>query len=163
MVNLMCWLVASVKSRGMKWWEKHSDPWRYAEPKSHREMYCVYFTSLLTWGNAGLSVPYLSPDVSLLFAAFVSPASSGRLNFLKGKWSQKHLKFALSKQHCKGNGSDEKAMSRRVGWELVVDISSFQSVHLQTVFAAGQMIGWYDPKVTRITHAAFGVVLGEDK
>ena len=25
------------------------------------------------------------------------------------------------------------------------------------------MIGWYDPKVTRITHAAFGVVLGEDK
>ncbi|KAJ7401542.1 Arginine--tRNA ligase, cytoplasmic [Pitangus sulphuratus] len=31
------------------------------------------------------------------------------------------------------------------------------------VFAAGQMIGWYDPKVTRVAHAAFGVVLGEDK
>lgn len=46
--------------------------------------------------------------------------------------------------------------------QLLVFIS-LQSVHFQTVFAAGQMIGWYDPKVTRVAHAAFGVVLGEDK
>lgn len=25
------------------------------------------------------------------------------------------------------------------------------------------MIGWYDPAVTRVSHAGFGVVLGEDK
>ncbi|XP_062391978.1 arginine--tRNA ligase, cytoplasmic [Sardina pilchardus] len=38
-----------------------------------------------------------------------------------------------------------------------------QGVHFQVVFAAAQMIGWYDPKVTRVDHAPFGVVLGEDK
>lgn len=31
------------------------------------------------------------------------------------------------------------------------------------VFAVAQMIGWYDPQVTRVVHAGFGVVLGEDK
>ncbi|MEE6478820.1 hypothetical protein FKM82_012021, partial [Ascaphus truei] len=36
-------------------------------------------------------------------------------------------------------------------------------VHLQNVFAAARMIGWYDPEVTRVEHAGFGVVLGEDK
>lgn len=38
-----------------------------------------------------------------------------------------------------------------------------QSTHFQVVFAAVQLIGWYDPKVTRVEHAGFGVVLGEDK
>lgn len=38
-----------------------------------------------------------------------------------------------------------------------------QSTHFQVVFAAAQLIGWYDPKVTRVEHAGFGVVLGEDK
>lgn len=38
-----------------------------------------------------------------------------------------------------------------------------QAVHFQVVFAAAQLIGWYDPKVTRVEHAGFGVVLGEDK
>lgn len=31
------------------------------------------------------------------------------------------------------------------------------------MFAAAKMIGWYDPQVTRVEHAGFGVVLGEDK
>lgn len=39
----------------------------------------------------------------------------------------------------------------------------WQAGHFQIVFAAGQKIGWYDPKVTRVEHAGFGVVLGEDK
>lgn len=38
-----------------------------------------------------------------------------------------------------------------------------QATHFQVVFAAAQMIGWYDPQVTRVEHAGFGVVLGEDK
>ncbi|OXB77433.1 UNVERIFIED_CONTAM: hypothetical protein H355_012140 [Colinus virginianus] len=63
--------------------------------------------------------------------------------------------------------SDLAALRHRLleekGDILIYVVDSGQSVHLQTVFAAGQMIGWYDPKVTRITHAAFGVVLGEDK
>lgn len=41
--------------------------------------------------------------------------------------------------------------------------SSQQGTHFQVVFAAAQMIGWYDPNVTRVEHAGFGVVLGEDK
>uniref|UniRef100_A0A8B9CPX3 Arginine--tRNA ligase, cytoplasmic n=1 Tax=Anser brachyrhynchus TaxID=132585 RepID=A0A8B9CPX3_9AVES len=62
--------------------------------------------------------------------------------------------------------SDLAALRHRLCEEkadiLIYVVDSGQSVHLQTVFAAGQMIGWYDPKVTRVTHAAFGVVLGED-
>ena len=38
-----------------------------------------------------------------------------------------------------------------------------QSTHFQLVFAAARMLGWYDPLVTRVEHAGFGVVLGEDK
>lgn len=38
-----------------------------------------------------------------------------------------------------------------------------QSTHFQLVFAAAQLIGWYNPQVTRVEHAGFGVVLGEDK
>lgn len=63
--------------------------------------------------------------------------------------------------------SDLAALKHRLCEEkgdiLIYVVDSGQSVHFQTVFAAGQMIGWYDPKVTRVAHAAFGVVLGEDK
>nr|XP_056718380.1 arginine--tRNA ligase, cytoplasmic [Euleptes europaea] len=63
--------------------------------------------------------------------------------------------------------SDLAALKQRVFEEkadiIIYVVDSGQAVHLQTVFAASQMIGWYDPKVTRVTHAGFGVVLGEDK
>ncbi|NXS19699.1 SYRC protein, partial [Mystacornis crossleyi] len=63
--------------------------------------------------------------------------------------------------------SDLAALKHRLCEEkgdiLIYVVDSGQSVHFQTVFSAGQMIGWYDPKVTRVAHAAFGVVLGEDK
>ncbi|KAK7143900.1 hypothetical protein R3I93_014914 [Phoxinus phoxinus] len=52
---------------------------------------------------------------------------------------------------------DEKA-------DIIIYVTdSGQAMHFQVVFAAAQMIGWYDPKVTRVEHAGFGVVLGEDK
>ncbi|XP_065143398.1 arginine--tRNA ligase, cytoplasmic [Paramisgurnus dabryanus] len=52
---------------------------------------------------------------------------------------------------------DEKA-------DIIIYVTdSGQSTHFQVFFAAAQMIGWYDPKVTRVEHAGFGVVLGEDK
>ncbi|KAJ8266849.1 hypothetical protein GJAV_G00135380 [Gymnothorax javanicus] len=52
---------------------------------------------------------------------------------------------------------DEKA-------DIIIYVTdSGQATHFQVIFAAGQMIGWYDPKVTRVEHAGFGVVLGEDK
>uniref|UniRef100_A0A673J417 Arginine--tRNA ligase, cytoplasmic n=1 Tax=Sinocyclocheilus rhinocerous TaxID=307959 RepID=A0A673J417_9TELE len=52
---------------------------------------------------------------------------------------------------------DEKA-------DIIIYVTdSGQAVHFQVVFAAAQLIGWYDPKVTRVEHAGFGVVLGEDK
>ncbi|XP_015262793.1 PREDICTED: arginine--tRNA ligase, cytoplasmic [Gekko japonicus] len=63
--------------------------------------------------------------------------------------------------------SDLAALKQRLFEEkadiIIYVVDSGQAVHLQTVFAAAQMIGWYDPNVTRVTHAAFGVVLGEDK
>lgn len=52
---------------------------------------------------------------------------------------------------------DEKA-------DIIIYVTdSGQGTHFQVVFAAAQHIGWYDPKVTRVEHAGFGVVLGEDK
>ncbi|KAI5774563.1 RARS1 [Gulo gulo luscus] len=63
--------------------------------------------------------------------------------------------------------SDLAALKQRLLEEkadmVIYVVDSGQSVHFQTVFGAAQMAGWYDPKVTRVSHAGFGVVLGEDK
>ncbi|KAM9694140.1 arginine--tRNA ligase, cytoplasmic [Trichechus inunguis] len=63
--------------------------------------------------------------------------------------------------------SDLAAIKQRLFEEkadmIIYVVDSGQSMHLQAIFAAAQMIGWYDPKVTRVSHAGFGVVLGEDK
>uniref|UniRef100_A0A8D0B9I0 Arginine--tRNA ligase, cytoplasmic n=1 Tax=Salvator merianae TaxID=96440 RepID=A0A8D0B9I0_SALMN len=63
--------------------------------------------------------------------------------------------------------SDLAALKQRILEEkadlVLYVVDNGQSVHLQTMIAAGQMIGWYDPKVTKATHIGFGVVLGEDK
>ncbi|XP_042526159.1 arginine--tRNA ligase, cytoplasmic isoform X1 [Dipodomys spectabilis] len=63
--------------------------------------------------------------------------------------------------------SDLAAIKQRLLEEkadmIIYVVDSGQAVHFQTVFAAAQMMGWYDPQVTRVTHAGFGVVLGEDK
>lgn len=63
--------------------------------------------------------------------------------------------------------SDLAALHHRLFTEkadiIIYVTDSGQGVHFQVVFACAQMIGWYDPKVTRVEHAGFGVVLGEDK
>uniref|UniRef100_A0A1A8L110 Arginine--tRNA ligase, cytoplasmic n=2 Tax=Nothobranchius pienaari TaxID=704102 RepID=A0A1A8L110_9TELE len=63
--------------------------------------------------------------------------------------------------------SDLAAVHQRLFEEnadiIIYVTDSGQGPHFQLVFAAAQMIGWYDPKVTRVEHAGFGVVLGEDK
>uniref|UniRef100_A0A665TM61 Arginine--tRNA ligase, cytoplasmic n=1 Tax=Echeneis naucrates TaxID=173247 RepID=A0A665TM61_ECHNA len=63
--------------------------------------------------------------------------------------------------------SDLAAIRQRLFEEkadiIIYVTDSGQATHFQVVFAAAQMIGWYDPQVTRVEHAGFGVVLGEDK
>ncbi|KAM3869538.1 arginine--tRNA ligase, cytoplasmic [Diretmus argenteus] len=63
--------------------------------------------------------------------------------------------------------SDLAALRQRIFDEnadiIIYVTDSGQGTHFQLVFAAAQMIGWYDPQVTRVEHAGFGVVLGEDK
>nr|XP_033783190.1 arginine--tRNA ligase, cytoplasmic isoform X1 [Geotrypetes seraphini]XP_033783191.1 arginine--tRNA ligase, cytoplasmic isoform X1 [Geotrypetes seraphini] len=63
--------------------------------------------------------------------------------------------------------SDLAAVRQRLfdekGDIIIYVVDSGQSVHFHTVFAAARMAGWYDPAVTRVEHAGFGVVLGEDK
>uniref|UniRef100_A0A4W6G6J7 Arginine--tRNA ligase, cytoplasmic n=1 Tax=Lates calcarifer TaxID=8187 RepID=A0A4W6G6J7_LATCA len=63
--------------------------------------------------------------------------------------------------------SDLAAIRQRIFDEkadvIIYVTDSGQGTHFQVVFAAAQMIGWYDPQVTRVEHAGFGVVLGEDK
>uniref|UniRef100_A0A3Q2YS49 Arginine--tRNA ligase, cytoplasmic n=1 Tax=Hippocampus comes TaxID=109280 RepID=A0A3Q2YS49_HIPCM len=63
--------------------------------------------------------------------------------------------------------SDLAALRQRIFDEkadiIIYVTDSGQGPHFQLVFAAAKMIGWYDPQVTRVEHAGFGVVLGEDK
>ncbi|GAA6068194.1 arginine--tRNA ligase, cytoplasmic [Tachysurus ichikawai] len=63
--------------------------------------------------------------------------------------------------------SDLAALHQRLFQEkadvIIYVTDSGQATHFQIVFAAARMTGWYDPKVTRVEHAGFGVVLGEDK
>ncbi|XP_069001381.1 arginine--tRNA ligase, cytoplasmic-like, partial [Embiotoca jacksoni] len=63
--------------------------------------------------------------------------------------------------------SDLAALHQRLFEEkadmIIYVTDSGQSTHFQLVFAAAQMFGWYNPQVTRVEHAGFGVVLGEDK
>uniref|UniRef100_A0A3Q3WZP7 Arginine--tRNA ligase, cytoplasmic n=1 Tax=Mola mola TaxID=94237 RepID=A0A3Q3WZP7_MOLML len=63
--------------------------------------------------------------------------------------------------------SDLAALYQRLFEEkantIIYITDSGQGSHFQVVFAVAQMMGWYDPKVTRVEHAGFGVVLGEDK
>uniref|UniRef100_A0A8C9WDT1 Arginine--tRNA ligase, cytoplasmic n=1 Tax=Scleropages formosus TaxID=113540 RepID=A0A8C9WDT1_SCLFO len=63
--------------------------------------------------------------------------------------------------------SDLAALKQRLFEEkadiMIYVTDSGQSGHFQLIFAAGQMIGWYNPAETRVEHAGFGVVLGEDK
>ncbi|KAM4037027.1 arginine--tRNA ligase, cytoplasmic isoform 2-T2 [Anomaloglossus baeobatrachus] len=63
--------------------------------------------------------------------------------------------------------SDLAAIKQRLFEEkadiIIYVVDNGQGIHFQTVFSAAQMIGWYDAKVTRVEHAGFGVVLGEDK
>ncbi|XP_077403713.1 arginine--tRNA ligase, cytoplasmic [Vanacampus margaritifer] len=63
--------------------------------------------------------------------------------------------------------SDLAAVRQRLFEEkadiIIYVVDSGQGPHFQLVFAAARMIGWYDPQVTRVEHAGFGVVLGEDK
>ncbi|XP_059913621.1 arginine--tRNA ligase, cytoplasmic [Gadus macrocephalus] len=63
--------------------------------------------------------------------------------------------------------SDLAAIHQRIFQEradiIIYVTDSGQSTHFQLVFAAARMLGWYDPLTTRVEHAGFGVVLGEDK
>ncbi|KAM6907260.1 arginine--tRNA ligase, cytoplasmic [Xenentodon cancila] len=63
--------------------------------------------------------------------------------------------------------SDLAALHQRLFEEkadiIIYVTDSGQGMHFQVVFAVAQMVGWYNPQVTRVEHAGFGVVLGEDK
>ncbi|XP_048773290.1 arginine--tRNA ligase, cytoplasmic-like [Ostrea edulis] len=62
--------------------------------------------------------------------------------------------------------SDLAAIKQRLhdekGTWLIYVVDSGQGSHLQTVYAAAKELGWYNSKLTRVEHVAFGVVLGED-
>ena len=63
--------------------------------------------------------------------------------------------------------SDLAALNYRVN-ELKADVVIYvtdngQELHFRQVFAAAEKAGFYSSNKTRIEHAGFGVVLGEDK
>lgn len=62
--------------------------------------------------------------------------------------------------------TDLAAIRQRIlqehGQVVLYVVDQGQSTHLQNVFNAAKMAGWYDPMKQRIEHVAFGVVVGED-
>ena len=50
----------------------------------------------------------------------------------------------------------------KADWILYV-VDQGQSTQLETVYAVGADLGWFDKQKTRVKHVGFGVVLGEDK
>ncbi|KAI0217817.1 Arginine--tRNA ligase, cytoplasmic [Lamellibrachia satsuma] len=65
------------------------------------------------------------------------------------------------------DSSDVTALHHRLFEEkadvVLYVVDQGQAMHLNTCFAVVAAAGWYDPKVTRVEHVGFGVVLGEDK
>ncbi|CAJ0941798.1 unnamed protein product, partial [Mesorhabditis belari] len=63
--------------------------------------------------------------------------------------------------------SDLAALKQRIFDEkadwLIYVIDAGQSLHIETIYAAGRDLGWYDPQVKRVEHVGFGLVLGEDR
>ncbi|XP_053399886.1 arginine--tRNA ligase, cytoplasmic-like isoform X2 [Mercenaria mercenaria] len=63
--------------------------------------------------------------------------------------------------------SDMAAIKQRLevekGTWLIYVVDAGQGPHLELIYAAAQKAGYYSPKLIRVEHVAFGVVLGEDK
>ncbi|GMR41880.1 hypothetical protein PMAYCL1PPCAC_12075 [Pristionchus mayeri] len=63
--------------------------------------------------------------------------------------------------------SDLAALKNRLNEEkgdwLIYVVDAGQSLHFDTIFAAGRDLKWYDEAVKRVEHVGFGLVLGEDK
>ncbi|XP_002735133.1 arginine--tRNA ligase, cytoplasmic-like [Saccoglossus kowalevskii] len=63
--------------------------------------------------------------------------------------------------------SDMAALHHRLFDEhadvILYVVDAGQGLHFNLIFAAGKLVGWYDPSSTRVEHIGFGVVLGEDK
>jgi len=55
-----------------------------------------------------------------------------------------------------------RLFEEKADW-LVYVVDAGQGDHFKTIFKAGEAIGWFDSRSTRVEHVAFGVVLGEDK
>lgn len=56
----------------------------------------------------------------------------------------------------------QRLFEEKADW-LIYVVDSGQGSHFDLIFAAAQMMGWYEPSVTRVQFVGFGVVLGEDK
>lgn len=56
----------------------------------------------------------------------------------------------------------QRLLEEKGDW-LIYVVDSGQSSHFDLIFPAAQMMGWYEPSVTKAQFVGFGVVLGEDK
>ncbi|KAI3413662.1 hypothetical protein GPALN_011150 [Globodera pallida] len=56
----------------------------------------------------------------------------------------------------------QRLFEERADWVLYV-VDRGQSEHLETVFAAGLQLKWFEAEQKRVEHVQFGLVLGEDR
>jgi len=112
--------------------------------------------------------PYLASVIADLEQKNLLKTSDGaKCIYLKGFTNREGDPLPLILQKSDGAynyaTTDMAALRHRVQDEegnwLIYVIDSGQSLHLQMVFEAAQLAGYYDPNKVRIDHVAFGLVL----
>ncbi|EGT52019.1 CBN-RARS-1 protein [Caenorhabditis brenneri] len=55
-----------------------------------------------------------------------------------------------------------RMLEEKVDWNIYV-VDAGQNLHLESIYAAGRDLEWYDINIHRVEHVGFGLVLGEDR
>lgn len=138
--------------------------------RAFEEIYSLLDIKITNRGESFYN-PFLAGVVSDLESKGLITVSEGaKCIFLEGFTGRDNEPLPLIVQKSDGGfnyaTTDLTALKHRVEVEkadrIVYVIDSGQSAHLNMVFKAAEKAGYYDPKKTRIDHAAFGLVLGPD-
>ncbi len=150
----------------MKAWEKICDISR----KGFQEIYDLLDVKITERGESFYN-PYLSEVVAELENKKLITVSDGaKCIFMEGFESREGEPLPMIIQKSDGgynyDTTDMAAVRHRVREEkadrIIYLVDAGQSLHFQMVFKAALLAGYYDSKLVKLDHVAFGVVLGSD-
>ena len=137
---------------------------------AYQEIYNLLGVSLVERGESFYS-PFLKEVVDALGAQGLLTLSDGAQcvclpDFINREGDPLPLLVQKSDGGYNYATTDLAALRHRVGTEkadwLIYVTDAGQSLHFQMVFQAAAKAGFYDPKKQRLSHVAFGLVLGAD-